>query len=96
MSDIESLPNLGPTTATWLRAAGVPTIETLRRIGPLEAYQRCALDGRAVALTLLYALEAGLQGRHWLDLTTEERNRLRRERDALEGDAPARRTRSRR
>lgn len=96
MADIETLPNLGPTTAGWLRAAGVPTVAALRMIGPLAAYQLCALDGRAVALTLLYALEAGLQGRHWQDLTPEERTRLRRERDALEADAPARRVRGRR
>ena len=36
---IESLPNLGPKSSAWLRAAGIATVADLRRLGAVVAYR---------------------------------------------------------
>ena len=40
MSELESLPNIGPELARALRAAGIADSDALRRIGAIEAWWR--------------------------------------------------------
>lgn len=73
---IENLRNLGPTSAAWLRDAGVGTIGELRRVGPVAAYQRVRHGVPRSGLNLLWALAAGLVDRDWRTLSDDERARL--------------------
>lgn len=77
--DIATLPNLGPKTSTWMRAAGIHTIGALRAIGSVEAYVRLKQAGFRPTLVALWALEMGLQGRHWADIRDDEKRRLKAE-----------------
>ena len=70
---IEELRNIGPKSGAWLRECGICTVEDLRSLGSVAAYQLVARSRRRVSLNLLWALEAGLRDRDWRDLTEEEK-----------------------
>jgi DNA transformation protein and related proteins len=70
---IEKLRNMGPKSGEWLRACGIHTVDDLRSLGAVTAYQLVAGSRRGVSLNLLWALEAGLQDRDWRDLTEREK-----------------------
>jgi DNA transformation protein and related proteins len=76
---IDNLPNLGPTSAAWLRDAGVRTIGDLERIGPAAAYLRVLERQPRATLNLLWALAAGLLGHDWRELSEEQKSMLLRE-----------------
>jgi DNA transformation protein len=76
---IDNLPNLGPTSAYWLRDAGMKTITDLERLGPVAAYRLAKQKHSEATLNLLWALEAGLLGKDWRELSEEEKKRLRAE-----------------
>ncbi|MCA9031443.1 MAG: TfoX/Sxy family protein [Planctomycetaceae bacterium] len=74
---IESLRNLGPKSGTWLREAGITTVEELRRLGAVVAYQAVQQQRDGVSLNLLWALAAGLEGIDWRELTEERKEELK-------------------
>jgi DNA transformation protein len=76
---IDNLPNLGPTSAGWLREAGIFTISDLRKLGPAAAYRLVKQAQPQATLNLLWALAAGLEGKDWRALGEEEKQRLRGE-----------------
>ena len=76
---IDNLPNLGPTSATWLRGAGIGTISELERLGPVLAYRIVRQRQPDASLNLLWAMAAGLENRDWRDLTEYEKARLRQQ-----------------
>ncbi len=76
---IENLRNLGPTSAAWLRDAGIATLGDLEDCGAVFAYMQVERRIPRVSLNLLWALAAGLQGRDWRELTDAEKQRLRSE-----------------
>ena len=63
VTPIEQLPNLGPRSVVWLRAAGIESVEQLRRLGPEMAFVIVRQHNSRVTLNLLWALVAGLAGR---------------------------------
>ena len=76
---IENLRNLGPTSAAWLREAGITTISELSRLGPVVAYRLVKTKRPKASLNLLWALAAGLLDVDRQELIDEERARLRTE-----------------
>jgi hypothetical protein len=74
---IDNLPNLGPTSAAWLRDVKIFTISDLRKLGPVTAYRIVKQSQPQVTLNLLWALAAGLEGKDWRTLSDEEKERLR-------------------
>ena len=76
---IDNLPNLGPTSASWLRDAGIKTITDLERFGSVAAYKLAKQKHPQATLNLLWALEAGLLGMDWRELSDETKQRLRNE-----------------
>jgi DNA transformation protein len=74
---IDNLRNLGPTSAAWLREAGISTIADLERIGPALAYRLVKQQHAQVSVNLLWAMAAGLSNRDWRELTEQERAALR-------------------
>lgn len=77
MRDLETLRNLGHSSAEWLHAVDVSSIEQLREIGSAEAYREVVAAGFKPGLNLLYAMEAGLRGLHWLELSEDDKQQLR-------------------
>lgn len=87
MSDLTTVPNIGPATARALEAVGVADAASLRAMGADAAY-RALLDGGARPhFIAYYVLHMGLQGRPWNDCKGAEKAALRARFDALVGAA---------
>ncbi len=84
---LESLKNLGPASAAWLREAGIDTPEQLARLGAVEAYLRVREAGRRPSVNLLYAMAGALANCRWDRLPEGARGALLLELDAREAAA---------
>lgn len=74
---VESLKNLGPTTADWLHQVGVHTRADLERVGAASTF-RLLLDREATAsLNLLWALHGALHEIDWREVSEQEKAKLR-------------------
>jgi DNA transformation protein len=73
---IAELPNLGPKSQAALAAAGITTVEQLRRLGSVAAYAMAKRAGANVSLNLLWALEGALTGSSWQLAAREHRTSL--------------------
>lgn len=67
------LSNIGPVSKRMLAAAGIGSVETLRRLGSVEAYRRVRAHDPRASLNLLWALEGVLTGRPWEDVARNDR-----------------------
>ena len=67
------LRNIGPVSKRMLAAAGITSVETLRRLGAIEAYRRVRAHDPRASLNLLWALEGALTGRPWEDVARNDR-----------------------
>ena len=76
---IESLPNIGPRSSQWLRDAGITTIAELEQLGAVAAWQLVRKQQPGASLTLLWAIAAGLKGKHWRKLSVSTKRQLRKE-----------------
>lgn len=83
MTDLTSIPNIGPATAKSLIAAGIPDADHLRRIGADEAYRALVQNGERPHFIGYYILHMALQGRPWNDCKGAEKDALRLRFDAL-------------
>lgn len=68
-----ALPNLGPKSQAMLAAAEIHSLEQLRKLGSVRAYQLVKTTGANVSLNLLWALEGALTGLHWQVVAREHR-----------------------
>ena len=85
---LESLRNIGPKSATLLRAAGIDSLEDLREIGAVAAYRRLKfVDPRLVSLNMLWALHGALTDRDWRNIPPGVKDRLRVDAES-DGKAP--------
>ena len=75
---LEGLPNLGPTSAGWLRDVGIETYDDLERLGSVRAFLLVDASREGVSLNLLYALEGALRDVRWDLLPPDLRADLRR------------------
>jgi DNA transformation protein len=76
-SELARLMNLGPKSSGWLAAIGVRTEADLRAMGAVMAYRLLGLRGYPVSLNLAWAIEGALSGRHWMEITPAEKERLK-------------------
>lgn len=79
---IENLPNLGLSSAQWLREIGIQSVADLRQRGPLWAFRQLQSGPHRVSLNLLWAMVAGLENRDWRSLTDLEKQVWRSQLDA--------------
>ena len=71
---VTTLRNLGPKSAVMLAEVGIRTIGELRAIGAAKAYVRVkATRSRGASVNLLWSMAAGLDGRGWQEVSTEEK-----------------------
>jgi len=78
MGQLEDVKNLGPKSSEWLRLVGIHSLRDLEDVGSVEAFLRIRSAGLNASLNLLWALEAGLQGIHWTDLSEASKRELKR------------------
>lgn len=64
-STLESLRNLGPASAAWLRDAGIPDPATLAAVGAVAAFRRVRARGHRPSRNLLFALAGAIEGVDW-------------------------------
>ena len=74
---VGELRNLGPVMAIKLAAIGVQTEDDLRALGAVAAFVKLRSAGEKVSLNALYAMDAALNERHWLDLDDARRRELK-------------------
>lgn len=74
---IGDLRNLGPASCRWLEEADIHSAGQLRHLGVPLVMHILRQRGVSASMNLAYALEAGLQGRHWLDLSDDEKDAIR-------------------
>ena len=67
------LANIGPVSRRMLAAAGITSVETLQRLGSVEAYRRVRAHDPRASLNLLWALEGALTGRPCEDVARKDR-----------------------
>ena len=73
---IENLRNLGPTSAQWLRDAGINSVQQLRQFGPVLAFKIVKQNQPRASLNLLWGLAAGLLDCDWRELTELQKKQL--------------------
>jgi DNA transformation protein len=73
MDDLAALPNLGPKSIEMLRAAGIESLDELRRLGAVRSYLKVEATGARASLNLLWALEGALTGLPWRTVAREHR-----------------------
>ncbi len=76
-ASVQELRNIGPKTTAWLEAVGLGTVGELRAAGLREAYYRIKAKGFPINAVWLYAIDAGLQNKDWLEQTDERKAELR-------------------
>ena len=78
MSDLTSLRNIGPKSASWLESVGINTADELFDLGVEEAYRKVrAAYPDQVSLNMLYALQGALLDLPWNELPEEMKSQLR-------------------
>ena len=73
-SDLELA--FGPASRQMLIRAGIHSLDELKNIGSITAYQRAKTSNAGVSLNLLWAIEGVLTGRDWRVVAREDRLRL--------------------
>jgi hypothetical protein len=66
MTDLVTLPNIGPKLAADLGAVGIPDAETLRQVGADDAARRLAEAGLRDCTHATRALAGALAGVRWI------------------------------
>lgn len=73
---LSDLPNLGPKSQAMLERAGIHSVEQLRALGAVAAYERARRANHNVSLNLLWAIEGALTGLPWQEVAREHRASL--------------------
>ena len=82
-NELLELKNIGKTSAQWLNAVGIRTIDQLRTTGSVASYCKIRDRGFKVSKVLLYALAGALNDAHWSELTNDQKNSLLQEVDKI-------------
>lgn len=83
---LQTLRNLGRTSAQWLHAAGIRDEQSLRELGAVQAFRNVRARGFRPSLVLLYAIEGALLDVHWNQLSPAHKARLRQLLEAADDD----------
>lgn len=71
------LRNIGPTSARWLAAIGIRSLDVLRQVGVVNAYNLVKAHGHSATLNLLWALQGALMGVHWTQVPQRVKQQLK-------------------
>jgi DNA transformation protein len=76
---VGALLNIGPKSSAWLQAAGITSVEQVRKLGPVGVCRELMAAGKPASVLLAYALEGGLSGTHWNAIPWETKQAIRAE-----------------
>ncbi len=88
MTNLTTLPNIGPTLAEKLNQIGVTTFDELAEAGSIETVIRIGQTDKSACYNMLYALEGAIRGVRWHAIPKEERAKLKAEFDSLAIPSP--------
>lgn len=74
------LPNLSSVSTQWLAAVGIHTLDDLREVGVITAYNLVTAHGYNTSLNLLWALQGALTDVRWTEVTESVQQDLKRRR----------------
>lgn len=77
-ADRGALRNIGPVSAGWLAAVGIHTLDDLRKVGVVNAYNLLRAQGHNATLNLLWALQGALTNTPWNALPESVKHDLKR------------------
>ena len=83
ITDLTTLPNIGPTLATRLEQADIHSYDDLAAIGSIEAVLRVKEANLDTCYSMLYAVEGAIQGVRWHAIPKAERAQLKAEFDQV-------------
>jgi DNA transformation protein len=77
--DTQSAPlrNIGPTSLRRLAAVGIHTLDDLKQVGVVNAYNLVKAHGYHATLNLLWALQGALMGVHWAKVPARVKQQLK-------------------
>jgi len=73
-----ALLNIGPVSTKWLAAVGIHTLEDLRKVGVVNAYNLVRAQGCNATLNLLWALQGATTNTPWHALSESVKQDLLR------------------
>lgn len=77
MQELESMKNIGPAMAGWLREAGIKSPAQLKKLGAVECYLRIRMLHRNAANKMaLYALYGAIHNENCLWLASDVKEML--------------------
>ena len=60
-----------------LLSVGISTMEELKSIGSASAYERLKASGENPSVSILYAFEGAILGKHWQSLSGDQKSKIR-------------------
>ncbi len=69
--------NMGPKSSQWLAAIGIHTLDDLREVGVVTAYNLLRAHGHNATLNLVWAMQGALMDVHWSDIPKPVKQDLR-------------------
>ncbi len=73
----DAIKNIGPVSSRWLAAVGIHTLDDLREVGVLNAYNLVRSHGYNANLNLLWALQGATMNLHWTRIPQSVKQDLR-------------------
>jgi len=73
---VEHIPHLGASGIAWMQHAGIDTIGQLSAMGAVTAYLQVEALGVNPGINMLYALQAAIDGTHWLEVKRQHGGEL--------------------
>lgn len=77
-----TLRNIGPITGKWLAAVGIHTLDDLKQVGVVNAYNLVKANGYNANLNLRWVLQGALTEMRWTKIPATIRQQLK---NRLEG-----------
>ena len=74
--ELLGLRNLGKTSAQWLHASGIHSLDQLRQLGPVEAYRAVRTRGFNASKALMFSIAGALQNVHGNELDPAYKRQL--------------------
>ncbi|GIZ12235.1 TfoX/Sxy family protein [Pseudomonas sp. NCCP-436] len=84
--ELQNLRNIGKTSAQWLHAVGIHSLDDLRRHGAVGAFLAVHARGFGASRVLLYAIEGALLDIPWTALSPEHKAGLNAKLTAARSD----------
>lgn len=77
MTELNQLPNIGPTLEKKLKDVEITTPEILNKLGSEQVFLRLSIQDESSCFNMLCALEGAIQGIRWHHLPKKRKDELK-------------------